>query len=118
MDPLLLGDLLLRAAQCCLCCSKASNRHAEGRATDVVESNLVTELDVVRVATMLAADADFQVRIGSTTLLYCHLHELAYTLTVQGLEGVDRQDFDLFFQPRLRQPIDILEQEFAFGVVT
>jgi hypothetical protein len=44
---------------------EAGDRHAEGRAGDVVQPDLVAEVDDCGVAAVLAADADLEVRLGA-----------------------------------------------------
>ena len=44
--------------------SQAGDRHAEGRAGHVVQADVVAELDARRIAAVLAADAEVQVRAG------------------------------------------------------
>ena len=47
---------------------EAGDRHAVGRAGDVVEAELVAELDRVRIAAVFAADAELDVRAGAAAL--------------------------------------------------
>ena len=49
---------------------QAGDRHAERAAADVIQPDLVAELDRVRVAAVLAADADLQVRPRRPALLH------------------------------------------------
>ena len=46
----------------------------------------------VGIATVLAADAHFQVRAGLAAIVDGHLHQLAHAFAVEGLERVLRQD--------------------------
>src|SRR5947208_1998785 len=71
---------------------QARNRHTIGRAAHVVESDLITKLDRRWIATMFAADSDFQVRSGGPALFKSHLHQTADALAVQFLERVRLQD--------------------------
>src|SRR5688572_2566710 len=71
------------------------DRHPERGAADVVEPDLVTELDRARLAAVLAADADLEVRPGLPSLGDGHLHQPADALAVERLERVDRQDLHL-----------------------
>src|SRR5438045_1071164 len=73
---------------------QTSDGDAVGRTTDVIESDHVEELDAVGVATVLAADAQLQVRVGLTAVLSRHAHELADAVAVERLEGVDWQNLD------------------------
>jgi len=76
-------DLRLRRGQ-------ARDRHAEGRAADVVHAGEVAELDRVRLAAVLAADADLEVGLGRAPLLDTGLDQDADRFAVEDLEGVDR----------------------------
>ena len=87
----------LRLAQRGLGGGQAGDRHAERRAAHVVHADLVAEDHAVRVAAVLAADADLQVlavlRLAAlAALLDAHLDELADAADVDRLERVDRQD--------------------------
>ena len=53
------------------------DRHTEGRAADVVQTNIVAELDAGRIAAVLAADAQTQVGTGLTAVMCSHLDQLA-----------------------------------------
>src|SRR5215831_21121052 len=59
---------------------QAGHRHAVGAAGHVVEAQLVARADGVRVATVLAADADLQVRPRGAALPHRPVHEPADTL--------------------------------------
>src|ERR1700675_3277778 len=54
----LAGDGL---AECCLRCGKAGDRHAIGRARNVIEPDFVAERDGSGIAAMLAANADLEI---------------------------------------------------------
>ena len=56
---------------------EAGDGHAERRAGHVVQANLVAERDGRRIAAVLAADAEFEIRIRLAAELAGHLHELA-----------------------------------------
>ena len=60
-----------------MCCSKTSQRHAIGRAADVVEPNTIESLDRVRIATVLTANATDDVGVAPMTELNTHLDELS-----------------------------------------
>ena len=47
-----------------LCCRQTSHWDPEGGAADVVHADLVAELDGVRLAAVLAADADLEIGFG------------------------------------------------------
>ena len=86
---------------------QAGDRHAEGRAADIVVADDVAELDRVGVAAMLAADAHFQVGAGLAAIVDRHLHQAANAIAVDGLEGILGQD-------ALRH---VGDQEVALGVI-
>src|SRR5579884_3951168 len=75
-------------SQCRLRRRQAGDRHAEGRATHVVQADLVAEAYGVRVAAVLAADADLQVLPCRPAFLHADLHEGAHTGGVDGLERI------------------------------
>src|SRR5947209_20114229 len=75
------------------------------------------ELDAIGIAAVFAADTQFQVGIGLTAVLCRHTHELADAVAVDGLERIDGKYLDSPLDAWLRQPIDVLEQEFALGIV-
>ena len=87
---------------------KAGNGHAQGRAGDVVEANLVEEGDRVGVATVLTADAEANVGADLAAKLDSKLHQLANTLAVKLLKGVAGQNTAL----------DVLGHELGLGIVT
>src|SRR5690606_32233280 len=66
--------------------------HPEGRAADVVHAHPVAELHRRRIAAVLAADADLEVGPGLAAALHADLHQLAYAVLVQALEGILLQD--------------------------
>lgn len=72
-----------------MCSSKTSQRHAIGRAADVVEPNTVESLDRVRIATVLTANATDDVGVALMTELNTHLNELsnAGSTVANGLYG-------------------------------
>src|SRR5262245_45617164 len=72
--------------------SQPRDRHAIGRARDIVETDLVAELHRGGIAAMLAADADLQVRPRLAAALHADLHELANTIAIERDEGIDLQD--------------------------
>ena len=63
--------------------SKAGNRHAEGRAGHIVEPDLVTEFDGVRVSSVLAANTQFDVLAGLAAPLNTDVHELPDALDIE-----------------------------------
>ena len=85
---------------------EAGHRHAERRAGHVVEADPLALVDRRRVAAVLAADADLEVRARRAALVHGHLH-LVGDHVVQGLERVLRED----------PVLDVLEEEAALGVV-
>src|SRR4029453_3737548 len=62
------------------------DRDAEGTAGHVVEPGVVEEVDRLRVAAVLAADSDLQVRAGLAPLVRGDTDESADTEGVEGLE--------------------------------
>ena len=62
--------------------------NAERGAGDVVDADRVEELDGLRIAAVLAADAAHQARAEGTALVHADLHQLADGLGVDGLERV------------------------------
>ncbi len=80
----------------CVICAWAAARRAigtrNGRAAHVVHAHVVAELDAVRLAAVLAADADLELRPGGAALLDADLDQLADAVPVERLERVGRQD--------------------------
>ena len=68
--------------------SQTGDGHAEGRAADIVQANLVAELDTAGVAAMFAADAQTQVGVGSAAVLGSHLDQAADAGLIQVLERI------------------------------
>src|ERR1019366_4544545 len=89
-----------------LCGCQAGDRDAERRAGDVVQADRMAKLDALRLAAMLAADA--QLYVGAHLLGQGdrHLHQVTHALLVDGVERAGRQDLLL----------DVGQQELA-GVV-
>src|SRR5690242_7325264 len=56
---------------------QARHGDAEGGATNIGQTEAMTELHAVRVAAVLAADAQLNVRAGAAALFNRDLHELA-----------------------------------------
>ena len=75
------------------------DRHTEGRAADIVQTNLVAELDAGRISTVLAADAQTQVGTGLTAIMCSHLDQLADADLVQMLERIALVDLVLVVSP-------------------
>ena len=65
-----------------LCCSKAGNGNAERAAGHIVQTDFVEELDRGRIATMLTANTEMDVRAGFTAELAGHGNQFANTLLV------------------------------------
>src|ERR1022692_4130981 len=79
------------------CQPRMRRRHARGgdaerRAGDVIESQLLAEGDGVGVAAVLATDADAQGWTYGTALVDGKLHEPSDPVSIEGLEGIARQD--------------------------
>ena len=73
-------------------CGEARDRQAEGRATDVVQSDLVGEGDRRRLATVLAADAEDEAGPGLPAEPGGRGDELPDAGTIQHLERVGGED--------------------------
>src|SRR5881628_707956 len=56
---------------------QSRHRHAERRATDIAQPDAMAELDALRVAAVLAADAQLDVRPSGLTLFDSDSHKLA-----------------------------------------
>ena len=67
---------------------QTSDRHTEGRAGHIVQTDLVAELDRRRVAAVLAADAAMQGRVDTLAQLHSHLHQSANALLIQLRERI------------------------------
>ena len=74
---LTLSVLLARILDRSLRSSEARDRHAERRAGNVGQACVVAELDGARVAAVLAADAELDVRSRGLAKLASHLDQLA-----------------------------------------
>ena len=83
-----LTQLLAGVLDRSLSSGQTCDRHTEGRAADIVQTNLVAELDAGRISTVLAADAQTQVGTGLTAIMCSHLDQLADTDLVQMLERI------------------------------
>mmetsp|Transcript_37749 Transcript_37749/g.118185 ORF Transcript_37749/g.118185 Transcript_37749/m.118185 type:complete len:920 (-) Transcript_37749:644-3403(-) len=82
---------LLLLADYCLRRGEARDGHAEGAAANVVEAGAVEEGHGLRVAAVLAADADLHARAHGAALRGGVVHELPDALGVEDLEGVVRE---------------------------
>src|SRR5436309_12944768 len=81
--------------------------HPEGRAAHVVEADFVEKFDRRGIATVLAADADFQIRPAAPAFLDGHLDQPTYADPIDGLERVLGQDLLL----------EVAAEELPFRVV-
>ena len=110
-----------------LCGGKARDGHAEGGAAHIVQAHAVAELDARRVAAVLAADAEAQLRTGLAAQLRSHLHQFAYAVLVQVRERVALVDLVVVViaeelarvvaaeaESHLRQVIGAEGEEFGF----
>src|SRR5215469_1797306 len=86
---------------------QAGHRDAVGAAGHVVQAEFVARVDRVRVAAVLAANADLEVRPGGAALADRPVHQTAHALAVDGLERVDLEDLLL----------QVPDDELALGVV-
>src|SRR4029079_9296660 len=66
----------------------ARQRHAVRRAAHVVETEPVAELDGLRLATVLTADAELDVGLRRTPTLDADPHQVSDAALVEGLEGI------------------------------
>src|SRR5438477_1755735 len=64
----------LASRQSCLRSSQPCNGNAEGRTADIIQPDHVEELDAIGIASMLATDTQFQVRVRFATLLNRHVY--------------------------------------------
>src|SRR6516165_2310203 len=76
----------------CLRRREARDWHAVGRAGHVVETGLVAEHHRGRIAAMLAADADLEMRPPLAAARHADLHQLADAVAAEGDEGIDVED--------------------------
>src|SRR5947209_2992258 len=70
---------------------KPGDRHAEGRAGDVVERHRLAESDAGGIAAVLAADAELDPGARFSPALGRDLYEFADALLVERHEGIARQ---------------------------
>lgn len=78
--------------ECGLRGGKTRDRHAEKRATDVIEPGRLAKTDRGRIAAMIAADAKLDVRPCSAALAHGHLDQRADAYRVQADECIDVDD--------------------------
>src|SRR6266853_2701483 len=71
------------------------DRHAVGRARNVIHPHPVTEHHRAGLAAMLAADADFQARARSAAQLHGVLDQLAHALLIENRERIVFEDLRL-----------------------
>src|SRR5215210_7480043 len=90
-----------------LCRSEARERHAVGRAADVVEPEPVAERDRLRLAAVLAADAELEVLLDAAPALDGDAHQVADAVLVEELERVALE----------HAVLEVARQELALGVV-
>src|SRR5262245_5247689 len=81
-----------RLAERGLRCREASDRHAVGRARDIVETDLVAERHRGRIAAMLAADADLEIGPDLAAAGDADLHQFADAVPIDRDERIDLQD--------------------------
>ena len=74
---------LARVFDCSLCSSQTCDRHAERRAGHIIQTSVMAELDSARVAAMLTADAEVDVRTGCAAQFGSHLDQFAHTGLIQ-----------------------------------
>src|SRR5690348_2422117 len=81
-----------RLAECGLRRSETGDRHAIGRAGNIVQSDLVTEGDGSRIAAVFAANTDLEIRTGFAPARHADFHQLADSVSIDRDKGVDLQD--------------------------
>jgi hypothetical protein len=86
------GDAALPFGECGAGGGQTGDRDPVRRAGDVVETDRVKELDRVRIAAVLAADADFQLRVRLASALRRQGHELPHAGLIEAREGIFRKD--------------------------
>ena len=72
----------------CLSCAEACDRHAEGRAGNIIKADVVAELDGSRVAAVLTADTAVELRVDGLAHSDGHLHELADAVLIKHGDGL------------------------------
>ena len=90
----------------CLGGCEAGDGYAERRATNVVETGFVAELNGRGFAAVFAANAALEVGTGVTALFYGHIDKLAYAVLVEHLEGVYLQN--LLFKVNRQEAGDVV----------
>lgn len=75
-----------------LCCAEACDRHAEGRAGNIIKADVVAELDGSRVAAVLTADTAVELRVDGLAHSDGHLHELADAVLIKLCERIVLKD--------------------------
>src|SRR5215813_9026976 len=80
-----------------LSCSQSRNRHAKWRCAHVIHSNLVTEFDAIRIAAVLAANANLQLAAGVAASFNAPSHQHAHTLRIEGLERIRSKNARFLF---------------------
>src|SRR5262245_13514713 len=73
-------------------CGEPGHWNAERRATHIVQTDPVAELDAVRVSTMFAADAELDIGTRAASLLDGDLHELADAILINGRKRIFLED--------------------------
>ena len=76
-------DLRVVLLDSCLSCAEACDRHAEGRAGNIIKADIVAELDGSRVAAVLTADTAVELRVDGLAHSDGHLHELADAVLIR-----------------------------------
>src|SRR5277367_1547553 len=75
-----------------LCCGEPRDRHAIGRARDVIEADLVAERHRSRIAAMLAADADLEIGPRLAAARDADLDQFADAVAIDRDERIDLQN--------------------------
>lgn len=72
--------------------SETRDRNAVGRAGNIIQSNSVEEFDGRRFASVLPANAEFQVGFCGTAFLNGHFHKHADTFLIKSSERIGFED--------------------------
>src|SRR5215467_3985701 len=67
---------------------KTCHRYSEWRAAYIVQTNLITESDALRIPTMLAADTYLQPGVRLATLFHSDPYEPAHPIAVKRLKWI------------------------------
>jgi len=80
---------------CGLCGSQTGDRHTEWGATDIRQSDAMTELHTGRFTAMFASNAELDVRACLAAEFGRHLHQFTNAVLVDGSKRILLHDFQL-----------------------